>query len=63
MAKPPSGARGRSSTPIGERTWVIRTQRVAVIGALVLVVLVALAVPARSYVSRARRDSGPRCPT
>ncbi|HTN99767.1 MAG TPA: septum formation initiator family protein [Microthrixaceae bacterium] len=52
MAKPPAGARGSSSTPFGERPWVVRSQRIAVIGAVVVVVLVALAVPARSYVAQ-----------
>lgn len=54
--KPRSAAKstvtsGRSAAP-AERMWLVRAQRIAVFGALALVVVAALAVPARRYLAQ-----------
>lgn len=45
-------ARRERNSELGERVWLVRAQRTAVFGALALVVVAALAVPTRSYLSQ-----------
>lgn len=56
----PAGKRA-PRTPLGERAGLVRLQRAAVFVALLIVALVALAVPARSYIAQrseiAERDA------